>query len=311
MNEKELQTTKTGTGTGTGYFFLILGAFLVSWQTPLAKIMQEHGVPAIGTVTMMYVAAAVLFNLMHVCTGKVREVYRPCKGHLPVLIMMGCTTFLVNIGLFFAVRTLNAAVVSVLLYLAPAFVCLFFLITGIRPVSFMNKLAILVCILGSMCALDVFHTPVSELSGQGILFGVLAGAGLAGYTILADVYVPEQISRISVVTITVNTGAVLGTLVDPGLYARFLTIGWTDILILFALAYVTKILYLQFLVRATKTIGAERASVVMSMEVPFTLMVAFFTLHQTMLPIQLAGVGLVILSVVLLRRNEETPEGKE
>ena len=40
-----------------------------------------------------------------------------------------------------------------------------------------------------------------------------------------------------------------------------------------------------------------------SMEIPFALMVAFITLHQVLGPVELIGVGLVILSVVLMQKQ--------
>ena len=46
-----------------GYLLLVLFAFFVSWQTPFVTLLQNHGVPQIGTVTMLFVSAAVVVNL--------------------------------------------------------------------------------------------------------------------------------------------------------------------------------------------------------------------------------------------------------
>ena len=60
----EAAGAKRNTGMAKGYLFLILFAFFVAWQTPFVTILQNHGVPAIGTVTMTFVVAAVLINLI-------------------------------------------------------------------------------------------------------------------------------------------------------------------------------------------------------------------------------------------------------
>ena len=72
----EAAGAKRNTGMAKGYLFLVLFAFFVAWQTPFVTILQNHGVPAIGTVTMTFVVAAVLINLIDLVTGRIKTVYR-------------------------------------------------------------------------------------------------------------------------------------------------------------------------------------------------------------------------------------------
>ena len=113
----------------SGYLILIVGAFLVAWQTPLARILQDRGIPALGTVTMLFFVAAVLLNLIEIVSGKAGQVYGEARGHIGALLLMGGFAFFLALGLFFSVKTLDAGMAAVLLYLSPSFVCLFFLVT--------------------------------------------------------------------------------------------------------------------------------------------------------------------------------------
>ena len=65
----------------------------------------------------------------------------------------------------------------------------------------------------------------------------------------------------------------------------------------------TKIVCLHLMLAGTKIVGAARSAVVQSMEIPFTLLLAFVTLHQMLGPVELLGTGLVVLSVILMQRQ--------
>ena len=286
-----------------GYLILIVGAFLVAWQTPLARILQDRGIPALGTVTMLFFVAAVLLNLIEIVSGKAGQVYGEARGHIGALLLMGGFAFFLALGLFFSVKTLDAGMAAVLLYLSPSFVCLFFLVTKIKPVAPVHLAAVAICLAGCALTLDVIHISLENLSVQGILFGVLAGACMAAYSLAGELLLPARVSRWTVTTIAVDVGAVLGAIVDPGMFVRFLHLGIAEVLVFLYLALVTKVIGLQVLSRGSQLIGPERATVVMSLEIPFTVVIAFFVLQQTMVPSQLVGIVLVVLSVILLRKG--------
>ena len=286
-----------------GYLLLVLFAFFVSWQTPFVTLLQNHGVPQIGTVTMLFVSAAVVVNLVDLFTGRIGRVYREGRQHLKVLIPMGLLNFLGSIGLFFSVHTLDAGVAVALLYMSPVFVCLFLFVTKIRLVARMQWIAIAVCVLGCACAVNVFQTAPEDLSVRGILFALMAAVLLGGYTMCNDLLVPPGMDKWTVITFVLDVAAVLSIFAFPGMFAQFAALEIVDIGIFVYLACFTKILCLHLMLAGTKIVGAARSAVVQSMEIPFTLLVAFITLHQMLAPVQFLGVGLVILSVVLMQKE--------
>lgn len=303
MAPENTTTIKKEAPQWKGYLLLILAAFLVAWQTPFVTILQHRGVPAIGTVTMLFVVADVLINLVDVFAGKIGAVYKEGLRHLKVLVPLGIFNFFMSFGLFYSLKTLDAGMAAVLIYLAPVFVGLFFLVTKIRPVSGWQRVAIGICILGCMGAENVFLLDFGQLPMIGILFGALSGASLGAYTLYNDLLVPQEMDQLTVITFVLNTGALLSIFVYPGMFVQFLALHLADVAIFVYLAGVTKISCLLLILAGTRRIGAARSSVVQSMEIPFTLVVAFITLHQMMSIPQLIGAGLVIVSVALMQKN--------
>lgn len=285
-----------------GFLLLIIASFLVAWQTPFVTILQQRGTPAVGTVAMLFVVSAVLINLIDLALGKAGKVYRESARHMKVLLPLGISNFLMSVGLFFSVQTLDAGMAVVLLYLSPVFVAVFFLVTKMRPVSGWQRVAIVLCLLGCMLVENVFRLDFRSLSITGILFGVLSGASYGTYTLLNDLFVPREMDQWTVITITLDIGAVLSLFMYPGMFAQFAALDVVDIALFVYLAGVTKIACLLLMLAGTRSIGAAKAAVVESMELPFTLLVALVTLHQVMSPMQLLGVLLVIVSVALMQK---------
>ncbi len=286
-----------------GYLLTALAAFCYSWQSPITKLLLAEGVRALDVVTGLSFCAAVLIDGYLLAAGKAPAVAGEIRAHFPVVLLQGIAKFGVNFGLFLGLRTMPAGVLSVVFYTAPAFVCMFFMITKIKPVSTVNKVAVLFTIAGCILALDVFGTPLGELSVSGILLGVLAAVSSGTYTVLTDLK-GREMSLLSITAGALTVNAVLAAVINPGMFLRIPTFTAAVAGLFLCQALVSKIMSIVTETNGVMRIGAEKASVVLSLEVPFTLLVAFFTLQETMTPIQLAGVGLVIGSVLLLQRPD-------
>jgi drug/metabolite transporter (DMT)-like permease len=294
---------KKNSGMAKGYLFLVLFAFFVAWQTPFVTILQNHGVPAVGTVTMTFVVAAVLINLIDLVTGRIKTVYREGRQHLKALLLMGVLNFMGSIGLFSSVRTLDAGVAVALLYLSPVVICLFYFVTRLRPVSRHQWIAVAVCVTGCALAVNVFQVAKGGLSVQGVLFGILAATCMGGYVMCNDLLVPKDMDKWTAITFVLDVAACLSIVVYPGMFEQFTGLSLLDIGIFIYVAGVTKIVCLHLMLAGTKIVGAARSAVVQSMEIPFTLLLAFVTLHQMLGPVELLGTGLVVLSVILMQRQ--------
>lgn len=286
-----------------GCLLTAIAAFCYSWQSPITKLLLAEGVRALDVVTGLSFCAAVLIDGYMLATGKARTVVRETKANLPVVLLQGVAKFGINFGLFLGLRTMPAGVLTVVYYTAPAFVCLFFMVTKIKPVSAVNKAAVCITICGCLLALDVFGTPLGDLSVPGILLGILAAVSCGTFTVLTDLKGRGMsLDTITAGALTVN--ALLAAAINPGMFLRIPSFTLTVIGLFICQALVTKILSIVTETNGVMRIGSEKATVVLALEVPFTLLIAFFTLGETMTPVQLTGVALVIGSVLLLQRSK-------
>jgi drug/metabolite transporter (DMT)-like permease len=177
------------------------------------------------------------------------------------------------------------------------------MITKIKPVSRVNIIAVIVTITGCLLALDIFQTPLEELSVPGIFLGILAAVSCGTFTVVTDLK-GREMSFPAIIAGALTVNALLAAVINPGMFLRIPSFTLTIAVLFLSQALVTKILSIVTETRGVMRIGSEKATVVLALEVPFTLLIAFFTLGETMTPVQLAGVGLVIGSVLLLQRSK-------
>lgn len=315
MQQHGEQRTALGEGTALqtggkwqGYAAIVAAAFLLSWQSPCAKLLMANGVQSFDTVTMLFVVAVVLAHLIALVRGRLPEVYRKGRRHWKVVLPIGITNFGISAGMFLAARTLSAGVISVVLYLAPALICIFFMITKIRPIGTVHKVAVVVSFVGCVLALNVIGAPLGEFSVVGLLFALIGGGSYAAYIALCDLTVPPDLDKLSLVTTGLLVSTVLSVVANPTMFLRFADLALMDWGLFFYLALMTKFVALFMIVKGTQAIGSEKSSVVLSMEVPFTLLVAFVVLGETMRPIQLVGTAFVVGAAILLQQQGEKGE---
>ena len=160
-----------------------------------------------------------------------------------------------------------------------------------------------VCVIGCACAVNVFQAMKTGFSLAGVLYGIMAAAFMGGYIICNDLLVPKDMDKWTAITFVIDTAAVLSVIVYPAMFREFAALAPIDIGIFVYVAGVTKIVCLHLMLAGTKIVGAARSAVVQSMEIPFALMVTFITLHQVLGPVELFGVGLVVLSVILMQKQ--------
>lgn len=285
-----------------GYLITAFAAFCYAWQGTITKLLLAEGVQAIDVVTGLALCGAVIIDAYVLARGKGLLVIREMKENLPVLLGMGLGKFGINFGTFLALRTMSVGLVSVVYYTSPAFVCIFFMITKLKSVGLMNKVAVLITISGCLLALDILHTPLSEYSVPGILLSLFSAISCGTYTVLTDLK-GRHLDFLTITAGALTVNALLAVLVNPGFFIRLPSFTVTVAMLFFCQAFVTKILSIIAETRGVLRIGAEKATVVLVLEMPFTLLNAYLVLHETMTPIQLSGVGLIILSVLLLQKT--------
>ena len=208
---------------------------------------------------------------------------------------------------FLTLQHLGAALTGIFLYLYPAFVALishFFLSQKLGKKQWACVLlALFGCVLTSGVGGSVAGTVPSPLSDPvGLMFGVLTGCWYAIYLLVGAMLTKEEHP------LTVSLGIVLGSFLTFGILSfwdaqhgtPFLTPSSSHSWIaVWGLAGCASIIPFTALYTGMKRIGAMATSLLSTLELVFTIILAAAFLGEKLTLLQTTGAALILLSVLL------------
>ena len=283
-----------------GYIYAILAAFFFALIAIVGKGLVSGGTHPFQVSFYQY-----LFTILILGTwlylrkpGELRCGRKKfCAFALLGLFGGGATTLL----FYSALQYLDAGVTSMLLFINPVYIAIFFAVTKIRKLKQINYISVIIAISGAALVLNVF-TGSLKFSAVGLVLGVLSGVTYAFFNVFADLKLKSEDPNV------INFFSCIASLFLTTILLTFSGIGFsveiTSLASILFLAFFSGILPEYFLFKALQYIGSEKVSVIASIELPMTLIMAFTLLKEHMKPIQLFGVVLIIISTVLLHYNE-------
>ena len=203
---------------------------------------------------------------------------------------------------------LDAGISSLLLFLHPVFITIFFAATRIKIMKAINYFSVLSAACGTVIVLDIFSDSL-HLSVIGIALGILSGITYGFYNIFADLKLKEEDPN--VINFYACTAALLFTMVILTSSGIGFSIELNALTPILFLAIFSGVLPAYFFLKALQYIGSEKVSIISSIELPLTLIMAFTILKEQMRPFQLFGVVLIVLATILLHMNEKDAVGEE
>ncbi|ATL31034.1 Permease of the drug/metabolite transporter (DMT) superfamily [Streptomyces formicae] len=213
-----------------------------------------------------------------------------------------------NAALFLAIDKLPVAVALVLQNLAPAFVVGWVLLVTRTLPSPRVVLGLVVALLSVALVVELPTTPLGDIDAVGILLGLLAGAGVAAFSVLG------ARAAGSVGTLVANTGGFTVAAVawllfqlphglpalfeHPALLAGAVAVGVFG-------TFVPFLLYAW----AAARVGPQAGAVNISLEPLFGAVLAWLWLGQAVTPVQIVGGLVLLVAVVFLQssRNAAPP----
>ncbi|WP_432901106.1 EamA family transporter [Micromonospora matsumotoense] len=294
---------------GTGLALALLSAVTFATSGTFARSLIEAGWSAEAVVVARVGLAALVLAVPAVLALRGRAgVLRRNLGPVAVFGLLGVAT--AQACFFNAVRYLPVGVALMLEYLGIILVVgWLWLVHGQRPrrLTVVGSLAALV---GLGLVLDL--TGAGRLDPVGVLWGLGAAVGLAGYFVLAarvDADLPSVTMASGGMAVGAAVLALLGLIGVLPLRATFGAVDFAGLrtswlvpiaglsLIAAVVAYLTGI-------AATRILGARLSSFVGLTEVMFAVLIAWLLLGELPVPVQLAGGALIVAGVALVRLDE-------
>uniref|UniRef100_A0A7C5RDC0 DMT family transporter n=1 Tax=Thermus caliditerrae TaxID=1330700 RepID=A0A7C5RDC0_9DEIN len=276
-----------------GYLYLLLAAFLWGLIGPVSRVAFQEGLPPLLVAFFRALIAWAFFGLHALLLRQVRMEGKD----LPALFFFG----LVGVSLFYgsyqlAVGYGGAALASVLLYTAPAWVALLSSLVLKEPLDRLGLFAVALTLLG-VALMGLGGGSEVRAGPLALLFGLLSGLTYALYYIFGKLYLPRYATP-TLFLYALPVGA-LGLLpfVDfvplrPGALWALLFLG----------SFSTYGAYLAYYA-GLRRLPATRASVVATLEPVVANLFAFLLFREVLSPLGYVGAFLVLLAVLLSVRR--------
>ncbi|GHJ11579.1 hypothetical protein TPA0907_59460 [Micromonospora humidisoli] len=294
---------------GTGLALALLSAVTFATSGIFARSLIGAGWSAEAVVVARVGLAALVLAVPAVLALRGRAgVLRRNLGPVTVFGLLGVAT--AQACFFNAVRYLPVGVALLLEYLGIILVVgWLWLVHGQRPrrLTVAGSLAALV---GLVLVLDL--TGTGRLDPVGVLWGLGAAVGLAGYFVLAarvDADLPSVTMASGGMAVGAAVLALLGLVGVLPLRATFGAVDFAGqrtswLVPIVGLSLVAAVVAYLTGIAATRLLGARLSSFVGLTEVLFAVLIAWLVLGELPVPVQLAGGALIVAGVALVRLDE-------
>ena len=301
--------------TGAGILVALLSAAAFATSGPFAKSLMDAGWTP-GSVVFLRIAGAALLLLVPALRALDGRWHLLRSGWSQIVAYGVVAVAVPQLAFFYAVQHLSVGVALLLEYLGLVLVVAWQCLVARSLPRVPTLIGIVLAVIGLALVLDLPLFGQSgdvQVSGIGVMWGLIAAMGLASFFLLSGHVAKEQLPPLVLAGGGLVVGglsfAVLGVtgLLPMTFSTRAVELAgatlpwWVAVVELAAIAAATA--YVAGIV-ATRVLGAKLASFVGLSEVMFAVLFAWVLLGELPRPVQLVG-GLFILAGVITVRAEQ------
>ena len=273
---------------GRGLALVAFSTLAYGVQPILGKVAYAAGVAPLTLLAWRYLVASLLLAALE--PGP-----RPPLRERLRLWAMGSIFIGNSVAYFMALQLLPASVNALIMFSYPVIVALLAALTGVERLTWRSLLAALAAVAGCALTTGGFRL-ASGLSSTGVAWALAAAVIYAGYVVVNSRFgrgVRAQSLALHLVQVSALacTGAALA---GPGLSLPAAPRAWLSVV---AIAVVSTVVAMVAFLAGMAIVGPSRASVVSSLEVLVTLVLAFLLLGERLTPQQWAGAALILGAV--------------
>ena len=280
--------TQTPRSEARGLALIALSTLAYGVQPIFGKVAYAAGVEPLPLLAWRYMIALV-------CLELVERGPRPPLGVRLRLWGIGSVFVVNSVAYFMALEALPASVTALVLFTYPVIVALLAALAGVEPLSGRSLVAALAAFLG--CAFTAGGLRFSAaLKAHGVAWALTAAVVYAGFVVLSSRFgrgVPARVLALHLVQVAALL-CVVFALLGPGLSLPRDPRAWLGVA---AIAVVSTVVPMIAFLAGMAVVGPSRASVLSSLEVLVTLVLAFLVLGERLAPRQWAGAALILGAV--------------
>ena len=289
-----------------GVFLVALGATSYGMLATFVKIAYNEGYTTAEVTTSQFIyglIGLIIVNIVQRSRSKV-AVVKPTTNHVIQLIVAGTSTGLTSLFYYLAVKYIPVSIGIVMLMQTVWMGVLLEWILDKKAPSLQKTIAVLVVLIGTALAINIFEINFSDTSidwSTGLFWGILAAASFTTTMFTAN-RIATHVSSAQRSLLMLTGGAIivftfaLITQVTPFNLEIFMK--WGIVLALFGTIIPPLLLNAGF-----PNTGIGLGSIVASLELPVSVMMAYFLLNEQVILIQWIGIIIIITAIVIMNLN--------
>jgi drug/metabolite transporter (DMT)-like permease len=280
----------------TGVLLTALSAAFFGSLAIYGKYADRMAIPLTELLAVRFAAAAVILWTVVVIRGERVRWGRRTTG----LVVMGLLYVGQAATYFTSLKTVPAAVTSILLYLYPVVVMILAAALLGEPLNRVRVGALALAVVGVFTVVNPLSAH-GTIDSAGLLFGLATAAIYATYILVGRVLLADVSSVVATAVIATTAGIVLAVSGAVGGQWRPLDAGgWALAL---SMAVVATAIPATMFLAGLARVGATRAAIISTLEPATTVVLAALLLSEDLGPVRLIGGGVVLVAAVIVARN--------
>ena len=289
-----------------GVFLVALGATSYGMLATFVKLAYNENFTTAEVTTAQFIYGLIGLLLVNFVQriSKKTAIVKPSRKNVIQLVVAGTSTGLTSLFYYLAVKYIPVSIGIVLLMQTVWMGVLLEWILDKKAPSLQKTLAVLVVLVGTAMAINIFNIDFNDTSidwPTGLFWGLLAAASFTTTMFTAN-RIATHVSAAQRSLLMLIGGAVivfsfaLVTQVTPFNLEIFMK--WGIILALFGTIIPPLLLNAGF-----PHTGIGLGSIVASLELPVSVLMAYFLLHEQVVLIQWLGIILIITAIIIMNLN--------
>ncbi|OZQ63323.1 EamA family transporter [Paenibacillus sp. VTT E-133280] len=298
---------------GRGIFFIITGA--VFWGiggTVAKKLFQQYGIDMGWFVTIRLLIAGLLLLIVHILkkgATEIFEIWKDKKLSFQLLIFGLVGMLGVQYTYMASIESGNAAVATLLQYLAPVMIILYLLARKQSIPTRKDMYTVSLALLG--CFFLLTNGSLSQLSvpSDAVVWGILSGIALAFYTLYAVRFL-EKYDSVVIVGWAMLIGGVALSFVHPPWQMNIKGLPLEACLYLIFVIVFGTMLAFWFYIESLNSLSPKESSLLGSLEPLAAVLTTVFWLKEPLGWFQWIGTFCILAMILVLAFNRDTSSNR-
>ncbi|GEK34255.1 DMT family transporter [Kurthia sibirica] len=294
----------------TGLLLVILGA--VFWGvggTVAQKLFQDYAIDVNWLVTIRLLIAGFSLLILQFFLkerAQIVQIWQNKKRACHLIIFSLFGVLAVQYTYMASIKNGNAAVATLLQYLAPTIIVIYMLLRKQEKLNIRDIIVVTLSLFGCLLLLTNGDISTLSVSNKAILWGVLSGIALAFYTLNAA-HLLRQFDSLVVVGWAMLIGGFLLSFVHPPWQMNFTALPLVGYFYLFFIIFFGTMLAFWFYIESLQSLSPKETSLLGSLEPLAAVLTMVFWLNEPFGIFQWCGMFCLLSVMVLLAFGKKTP----